>query len=139
MHAEEIGKNLPALFAALFVSILFIQSGLDKVFHWNDQLSWLTKHFAATFLKGMVPVMMATITVMEVATGFFAAAGIIYLLAAGSLVVMFYAAVLGALSLTALFFGQRIAEDYPGAAVLVPYFLLVLALMYLTNPYLKVL
>ena len=139
MHAEEIGKNLPALFAALFVSILFIQSGLDKVFHWNDQLSWLTEHFAETFLKGMVPVMMATITVMEVATGFFAAAGIIYLLAAGSLVVMFYAAVLGALSLTALFFGQRIAEDYPGAAVLVPYFLLVLALMYLTNPYLKVL
>jgi diacylglycerol kinase len=31
----------------------------------------------------------------------------------------------------ALFFGQRIAKDYAGAAVLVPYFLLVLVAMYL--------
>jgi hypothetical protein len=38
------------------------------------------------------------------------------------------------LTLTALFFGQRIAKDYPGAAVLVPYFLLTLVLMYLASP-----
>ena len=32
IHPEEIAKNLPALFSALLVAILFIQSGLDKVF-----------------------------------------------------------------------------------------------------------
>jgi hypothetical protein len=59
----------------------------------------------------------------------------IYFFATGSLGAIFIGSVIGAASLTALFFGQRIAKDYPGAAVLVPYFLLMLVLIYLTNPY----
>jgi hypothetical protein len=43
--------------------------------------------------------------------------------------------VVGATSITALFFGQRVAKDYPGAAILIPYFILMLLLMYLTNPF----
>ena len=126
--------NLPSLFAALFVAILFLQSGLDKVFDWKGNLEWLTGHFSKTFLSGMVPMMLATITLMELATGLGAAVGIVYFLVTGSLVVVFAAGVLGAASLTALFFGQRIAKDYPGAAVLVPYFLLLLVLMVLSAP-----
>ncbi|MBK9163965.1 MAG: DoxX family protein [Acidobacteria bacterium] len=132
---DDIVRNLPALFAAAFVAILFIQSALDKVFDWKGNLEWLTGHFSKTFLAGMVPMMLATITLMELATGFAAAVGIVYFLATGSLIVVFAAGVLGAASLTALFFGQRIAKDYPGAAVLVPYFLLLLALMVLSAPH----
>ena len=135
MTIDHLLRNLPALFAALLVSVLFIQSGLDKVFDWKGNVGWLTGHFSKTFLAGTVPMMLATITVMELATGFLAAAGIIYFLIAGSLTVIFYASVIGAASLTALFFGQRVAKDYAGAAVLIPYFLLLLVLMYLTNPY----
>jgi len=135
MHLEDIAKNLPALFAALLVSILFIQSGLDKVFDWKGNLEWLTGHFSKSFLRGMVPVMLATITVMELATGFASAFGIIKFLLTGSLDLIFYASVVGATSITALFFGQRVAKDYPGAAVLVPYFILVIVLMYLANPF----
>lgn len=134
---ESIAKNLPALFAALLVSILFIQSGLDKVFDWKGNLEWLTGHFSRTFLAPMVPVMLATITLMELASGFLAATGLIYFLIAGSAVLIFYSAVIGAASIAALFFGQRVAKDYPGAAVLVPYFILLLILIYLTNPYAK--
>lgn len=134
MGFDLIVKNLPAILAALFVAVLFIQSGLDKVFDWKGNIEWLTGHFSKTFVAGMVPVMLATLTVLEVATGFLAAAGVIYFLATGSLTVMFWAGALGAASITALFFGQRIAKDYAGAAVLVPYFLLMLALMLLTNP-----
>lgn len=134
MSVNLIINNLPALFAALLVAILFIQSGLDKVFDWKGNLDWLTGHFSKTFLRGMVLPMLATITVMELATGFLAAAGIVYFLMTGSLTLIFYAAVLGAASLTALFFGQRVAKDYPGAAVLVPYFILMIILMWLTNP-----
>ena len=54
-------------------------------------------------------------------------------MATGSLAVIFWASAVGAASLAALFFGQRVAKDYPGAAVIVPYFLLVLVLMFLTN------
>ena len=137
MTLEEIGKNLPALLGALMVSVLFVQSGLDKVFDWKGNLEWLTGHFSKTFLRGTVPPMLATITVMELATGFLSGFGIIYFLVAGSLALIFYASVLGALSLLALFFGQRVAKDYPGAVSIVPYFILTLILMYLANPFLK--
>ena len=134
MTTSELIRNLPALLAALFTAILFIQSGLDKVFDWKGNLGWLTGHFEKTFVAGMVPIMLATITVMEVATGVLAAAGIVYFLVAGSLSLVFISGVLGALTLIALFFGQRIAKDYPGAAVLVPYFLLMLVLIHLASP-----
>ena len=138
MTIEELGKNLPATFGALLVSILFIQSGLDKVFDWKGNLEWLTGHFSKTFLHGTVPPMLATITVMELATGLLSGIGFVYFLIANSTVLIFYASVLGAASIVALFFGQRVAKDYAGAAVLIPYFILLMLLMYLTNPYLKV-
>ena len=134
MTTSELIRNLPALLAALFTAILFIQSGLDKVFDWKGNLGWLTGHFEKTFVAGMVPIMLATITVMEVATGLLAAVGIVYFLVAGSLSLVFISGVLGALTLIALFFGQRIAKDYPGAAVLVPYFLVMLVLIHLASP-----
>jgi len=138
MEFGELGKNLPALFSALLVSILFIQSGLDKVFDWKGNLEWLTGHFSKTFLRGTVPPMLATITVMELAAGFLSVAGIVYFLISGSTVVIFYASIYGAAAIAALFFGQRVAKDYAGAAVLIPYFILLIVLMYLTNPFQKV-
>ncbi|MEQ1645133.1 MAG: DoxX family protein [Pyrinomonadaceae bacterium] len=138
MQPELILKNLPALFAALLVAILFIQSGLDKVFDWKGNMEWLTGHFSKSFLSGFVWIMLAKLTVLELATGIASAAGIVYFLAAGTTIVIFWAAALGALTVIGLFFGQRIAKDYPGAAVLVPYFILLLGLMYLTNPYTRV-
>jgi hypothetical protein len=127
-------KNLPALFAALFTAILFIQSGLDKVFDWKGNLEWLTGHFSKTFVAGMVPIMLATITVLELATGIVAAGGFVKAIFTGDTIFIFVSSILGAASLTALFFGQRIAKDYPGAAVLVPYFILTLIAMVLTRP-----
>lgn len=134
MSLDVVIKNLPLAFAALFVAILFVQSGLDKVFDWKGNLGFLTEHFSKTFVAGTVPMMLATITVLEIATGLLSAVGLIYLLVTGQNTLIFYASILGAASLTALFFGQRIAKDYPGAAVLVPYFVLLLLMMYLSKP-----
>lgn len=138
MDLENIARNLPAIFAALLVAILFIQSGLDKVFDWKGNMEWLTGHFSKTFLSSFVWLMLAKLTVLELATGIASISGIAYFLVVGSTVVIFWAATLGALTVIGLFFGQRIAKDYPGAAVLVPYFILLAGLMYLTNPYTKV-
>jgi hypothetical protein len=135
MILDPLDKNLPAAFGALFVAILFTQSGLDKIFDWKGNLDWLTGHFSKSFLAPFVTPMLATITLMETATGFLSVAGIVYFAVTGSLTLIFYASVIGAASITALFFGQRIAKDYAGAAVLVPYFILMLVLMYLTNPF----
>jgi hypothetical protein len=133
MDISNVVTNLPALFAALLVTILFVQSGLDKVLDWKGNLEFLKSHFSKTIFASTVPPMLATITVMELATGFLAAAGIIYFLVNGSVSLIFYASILGTATITALFFGQRVAKDYPGAAVLVPYFILLVLLMYLTG------
>lgn len=137
MNLETTAQNLPALFAALLVSILFIQSGLDKVFDRQGNLEWLTGHFSKTFLAPLVPLLLVTITVMELAAGVLCAAGIVYFLLTSSAVLIFAASVIAAFSIIALFFGQRIAKDYAGAAILVPYFILIAILMYLTNPFSK--
>ena len=44
----------------------------------------------------------------------------------------------GAELIIALFFGQRVAKDDAVAAVLVPYFILLLLLMYISDPFHKV-
>ena len=134
MRNDDLLQNLPLAFSAVFVAILFIQSGLDKVFNFKGNLEWLTGHFAKTFVAGTVPMMLVVLTIMEVATGFLSAVGLIYFIVTGSAVLLFYASVIGAATLCALFFGQRLAQDYPGAAVLVPYFILMLIMMYLSYP-----
>ncbi|AEI62098.1 hypothetical protein [Corallococcus macrosporus] len=118
---------------AVFLAILFLQSGLDKVIDWKGNLGWLTGHFAKSPLRGVVPLMLATITLLELAAGALSAAGLVALVATGSAALAFWGALLSAVSLVALFFGQRMAKDYAGAGGLVPYFLLTLVAVYVTR------
>ena len=131
---DQFIRELPTLFTAVFVAILFIQSGLDKVLDRKGNLEWLTGHFSKSPLAGSVPVMLSAITVMEIITGLASAVGAVYFIFTGSGIVMFWAAVLGTGTITALFFGQRVAKDYAGAAVLVPYFLVLVLMMALSSP-----
>jgi uncharacterized membrane protein YphA (DoxX/SURF4 family) len=133
MKLAEILAHLPLIFAALFVAILFTQSGLDKVFNYKGNLEWLTGHFEKSILRGQVPFMLPVVTVLEIAAGLGTAIGLVYFLFTGVSTVIFYSSILGAAALCALFFGQRVAQDYPGAAVLVPYFILQLIVMYLSR------
>jgi hypothetical protein len=57
--------------------------------------------------------------------------GCLLIIALKDSTIAFYGAILSALAITALFFGQRLAKEYAGAAVLVPYFLLTLVAIYL--------
>ncbi len=121
------GTFLPAqILLAALLAILFLQSGLDKLLHWKGNLEWLTGHFSKTPLAGQVPILLALLTGLEVAAGAFSAAGVLLLVAGFGSFVAYLGALLSALALLALFFGQRVAKDYPGAASLVPYFLVAL-------------
>jgi len=75
MNFDSVLKDLPALFAALFTAILFIQSGLDKVFDWKGNLEWLTGHFSKTFVAGMVPMGVGESSPLGLSTGVVAAGG----------------------------------------------------------------
>ncbi|EPX60475.1 hypothetical protein D187_001962 [Cystobacter fuscus DSM 2262] len=114
---------LVQVLCALFLAITFLQSGLDKVIDWKGNLGWLTGHFSKSPLRGVVPLMLATLTVLELAAGGVSAAGVVFLVLSGGTRVAMWGAALSGLSFVALFFGQRMAKDYAGAAGLVPYFL----------------
>ncbi len=114
---------LQLAFAAM-VAILFLQSGLDKVFHWKGNKAWLTGHFAKGPLKGTVPVLLPVITLTELAAGTLSAAGVVAVLLDTGLCLGTTGMALGLGAIIMLFFGQRVAKDYAGAASLIPYFLL---------------
>ena len=122
---------LMQIFASAFLAILFLQSGIDKVIDRRGNLEWLKGHFAKSQLAGVVPMLFAAITILEVAAGALSAIGCLILIVSHETTIAFYGAVASAVSLITLFFGQRMAKDYAGAAVLVPYFLLALVAIYL--------
>ena len=117
--------------ASAFLAILFLQSGIDKVVDRRGNLEWLQGHFAKSPLAGIVPLLLTAITVLEILAGTLSGIGCALILASRNSTLAFYGAVTSALAITALFFGQRMAKDYAGAAVLVPYFLLALSAIYL--------
>lgn len=112
-----------------FFAILFLQSGIDKVTDWKGNLDWLTGHFEKSPLAGMVPMMLGTLTLIEVSTGIAAAAGFVGLLVEVEWIAI-VAVMLATVSLLSVFFGQRMAKDYEGAAGIVPYFVAVMLAVY---------
>ena len=122
---------LMQIFASAFLAILFLQSGIDKVVDHRGNFEWLKGHFANSPLAGIVPALLICITILEVAAGALSGVGCLLIIFLKDSTIGFYGAILSAAAITALFFGQRIAKDYAGAAVLVPYFLLTLVAIYL--------
>src|SRR5438876_3330034 len=115
------------ILTSAFLAILFLQSGIDKVIDRRGNLEFLQGHFAKSLLAGMVPLLVTVITILEIAAGALSAIGCVLLIfSSRNSFVSFYGALTSAVAIIALFFGQRMAKDYAGAAVLVPYFLLTL-------------
>ncbi len=121
---------LQALVSA-FLAILFLQSSIDKIVDRRGNIAYFKTHFAKSPLGGTIPLMLTVITILELAAGALSAIGSLVVVFSNNPVVAFYGAVTASVALTALFLGQRVAKDYAGAAVLVPYFLLTLSAIYL--------
>ncbi len=131
VHTSAGAIYLLQILASVFLAILFLQSGIDKIVDRRGNLEWLKGHFAKSPLAGTVPALLTVITIFEVAAGVLSAVGCVFVILSRDSTVAFYGAAISAVAVLALFFGQRIAKDYAGAAVLVPYFLLMLVAMYL--------
>lgn len=123
----HVVSNVEPIFVArllvlAFFAILFLQSGLDKVSDRKGNLEWLTGHFANSPLAGMVPLMLSLVTMMELAAGAACAVGAVMIAFGQDADVALVGLGLSGLSLLMLFFGQRVAKDYAGAATLAMYF-----------------
>ena len=130
-HTLAGAMYLLQIFASAFLAILFLQSGIDKVVDRRGNLEWLKGHFAKSPLAGLVPALVTAITILELAAGVLHGVGCLAFIVLRDSTAAFYGAVISAIAIIALFFGQRMAKDYAGAAVLVPYFLLTLVAIYL--------
>ena len=117
------------ILVSAFLAILFLQSAIDKMIDRGGNVAWLTGHFAKSPLAGFVPLLVTIITLLELASGALAAVGCLMLLLRHDATFAYYGALLAAVSIVALFFGQRMAKEYAGAATLVPYFILAIGAM----------
>ena len=130
LTSPDIAAYILQILVSAFVAILFLQSGIDKVVDRRGNRAYLEQHFAKSPLAGTVGPMFAVITLLEISAGALSGMGCVVLLLTHDSMVAYLGAVVGAVNLVALFFGQRVAKDYAGAAALVPYFLLALTAIY---------
>ena len=119
------------LLVSAFLAILFLQSGIDKIADRQGNLEFLKGHFAKSPLAGAVALFFTILTIMEVSAGVLSGIGFFALLLAHNSVIAYCGATVSSITVLCLFFGQRMAKEYAGAAVLVPYFLLTLVAIYL--------
>ena len=131
VRSPETASFILQILVSAFIAILFLQSGIDKVVDRAGNRAYLNQHFAKSPLAGTVGPMFAVITVLEISAGALAGIGCAVLIVTHDPTVAYLGAIVGAINLCALFFGQRVSKDYAGAAALVPYFLLALAGIYL--------
>ena len=126
-YPESLPEELALLFIAFFFGILFMQSGLDKVFNFNDNLTFLKTHFQKTIFSNQTRMLFVLLTILELVTGFLFCVGIVGVCVFGfSIQLMntfFLGMILASFTICCLFLGQRIANDYVGAANLTIYFL----------------
>src|SRR3954467_656916 len=103
LHTAAGALHLLQLFVALFLAILFLQSGVDKILDRAGNLGWLKGHFAKSPLASFVPLLLSTITLMERAAGALSGIGAVLIVLRRGSAVAFYGAVLAALAIIALF------------------------------------
>lgn len=131
VNSPESALFILQILVSAILAVLFLQSGLDKVIDRRGNREYLEEHFARSPLARTVGPMFLVITILEISAGALSAVGCALILFTRDPLVAFLGAVMAGLNIVALFFGQRLAKDYAGAAALIPYFLLALSAIYL--------
>jgi uncharacterized membrane protein YphA (DoxX/SURF4 family) len=124
-------ENAAEIVLLIFLVITFLQSGIDKVKDWKGNLSWLKGHFSKSPFKNSVPLLLATITIVEIAAGVLCLAGMIHLLLHDNKTFALYGTLTSCLALLMMFLGQRINKDYVGAQTIVIYLVPTVFLLFL--------
>jgi putative oxidoreductase len=117
----------------LFLTVTFLQSGIDKLLDWKGNLSFITTHFKNSPLKNSVPLLLFVILILEITSGLLMLFGVYQLYTSGIKEIALLGTELCAVVLIFLLIGQRLAKDYAGAMSLTVYFMITLFGIYLLN------
>ncbi|MDQ6469917.1 DoxX family protein [Flavobacterium sp. LHD-80] len=126
-------NNVASILILAFLALTFLQSGYEKIFYWNDNVTWLKEHFSKTRLKNQVPLALLHLLILELISGILSVVGAIQLLLNSGREFGFYGAIFSCISLLMMLFGQRLAKDYDGARTIVIYFIPAVMAVYWLN------
>ena len=119
-----ISTKIAFLLILSFFSIVFIQSGLDKVLDRNGNLNFLYDLLGSVFHKALIHVAFVAVTVLELGSGFFCLAGVFNSFFYDSSSLGLIGLIIGSFALLVLLFGQRVSKNYEGAKTITIYFIL---------------
>ncbi|MGK0412956.1 MAG: putative oxidoreductase [Polaribacter sp.] len=126
--------HFPAeILTLLFLTVTFLQSGIDKLLDWKGNVSFIEDHFKNSPLKNSVPLLLAVILILEIVAGVLMLFGVYQLYTSGAKEIALLGIELCAVTLIFLLIGQRLAKDYAGAMSLAVYFIITVWGVYLLN------
>ena len=117
-------KTIAYFLILIFFSIVFIQSGIDKVVDKKGNMSFLLSHLGKAFSLILIKIAFYVVTFLELVSGLLCGLGLIQLLFFEQKSVGLIGLVVGSLALLVLLFGQRVSKNYDGAKTITVYFIL---------------
>ena len=119
-----IPEKIAFIFVLAFFLIVFIQSGLDKVFDYKGNLSFLNDSLGSFFSKQLITLALISVTILELTSGLLCLLGIVDVIFNDSNFIGLIGIIIGSVALLILLFGQRVSKNYDGAKTIAIYFIL---------------
>jgi|TARA_B110000444_G_scaffold29340_1_gene24434 hypothetical protein len=119
-----IPEKIAFLFVLTFFLIVFIQSGLDKVYDYKGNLSFLNTLLGGFFSSSLITLALVSVTILELTSGLLCLLGILDVVFNDSNLTGLIGLIVGSFALLVLLFGQRVSKNYDGAKTIAVYFIL---------------
>ena len=119
-----IPEKVAFILVLVFFLIVFIQSGLDKIFDYKGNLNFLKDLLKIYFSPTLIELALISVTILELTSGILCLIGIINFVFNDSNFIGLLGLIIGSIALLVLLFGQRISKNYDGAKTIAIYFIL---------------
>ena len=119
-----IPEKIVFVFVLTFFSIVFIQSGVDKVTDYKGNLAFLNDLLKIYFSPPLIKFSLIVVTIFELISGILCLIGIVDSIFNKSNFIGLLGLIIGSLALLILLFGQRVSKNYEGAKTIAIYFII---------------
>tara|TARA_B100000767_G_scaffold269871_1_gene292482 strand:+ start:1217 stop:1603 length:387 start_codon:yes stop_codon:yes gene_type:complete len=119
-----IPEKIEFLFVLIFFLVVFLQSGLDKVFDYKGNLSFLNDLLGVYFSRPLIQLALISVTILELISGTLCLIGVFDYIFNDSIFIGLIGLIIGNIALLVLLFGQRVSKNYDGAKTIAIYFIL---------------
>ena len=119
-----IPEKIAFLFVLAFFLIVFIQSGVDKIFDYKGNLNFLNDLLKIYFSPSLIAFALISVAILELVSGILCLIGIVDFIFNDSSFIGFLGLIIGSIALLVLLFGQRVSKNYDGAKTIAIYFIL---------------